>query len=158
VWEELDRWQRKALPLQLRGQINAPLPQCVSYLTICAIVRSSRRASARSGIRVVYATSLSLGEQFQSLFRENHLSVSSICHAFLRVSGYTSWVTVARFEVVAHILDSHFWDRKSRRPSFVFPFSLLPSKFFPPASYICMIAPFIARTISRLKWTSLPAL
>ena len=45
-------------------------------------------------------TSLPLGEQFQSLCREHHLSVSFICHTFLRVSGCTLRVTTPRIEIV----------------------------------------------------------
>ena len=42
------------------------------------------------GVRVICSTSSPVDEPFQSLSRENHLSVSYICHTFFRVSGYTS--------------------------------------------------------------------
>lgn len=80
-----------------RSDKRDPSALCFVCFTLRAIFRSSRRAPARFGIRVVYATSLPPDEQFQSLFRENHLSVSSICHTFLRVSGYTSQVIVPPF-------------------------------------------------------------
>jgi len=126
---------------------------------LCAITRSSRRASARFGIRVVYATSLPLDEQFQSLSRENHLSVSSICCTFLRVSGYTSRVTAPRSETVVHNRLSLLGIESlviSYQPSFLCFLSLFissqePLNSIPLTSEICTIFPFIARTISSSK-------
>lgn len=93
--------------------------------------------SSTSGVRVVCSTSSPLDEQFQSLSRESHLSVSYICHTFFRVSGYTSRETTPFIPGA----------RRSRRPlltllmfsfSTVSDFSLSPipkiPKFQPPPS------------------------